>query len=296
MGLLSSPPNGAEADDVPVDDGPEEAPEQQPDMGEPAPPPEKAVPLPDKALSRRETARRDRELLEKKVGGLEETLTKMTEETRRERAEYQAQMARMMGNFEAMQRQPQQAPQVKQPDPTALMEEATAHLEKGEFSKYQAKLLEAAELRAINKMRTEYQPQQQQAQPAMDPRMQGVIMSTPAAGKVLAHERGMQMAQVKDNELAVMGVPNGPDRWRKAFELAEQTLLGNQPQRSQFPASGKQALAGIPTSRINGSSKAAGPQVKPPANWEMWARRSGMTKEEYLNIHAATHPESVSDE
>lgn len=294
MGLLSTPPNGAEADDI-ADDGADEV--TEPQISEPAPPPENAVPLPDKPLGRREAAKREREEYQKKVGGLEEAVKTMAEEGRKERAEYQAQLSRMMGNLEAMQRQPQQQPaQVKAPDPTALLEEATALLEKGDFRRYQEKLLEAGEIRALNRMRAEYQPPKQNNPPPMDPRMQAVIMSTPAAGKVLGHERGMQMAQVKDNELAVMGVPDGPDRWRKAFELAEQTLLGNQPARSQFPTSNKQALAGIPTSRTNGSAKQAGPQVKPPANWEMWARRAGMSKEEYLNIHAANHPESVSDE
>lgn len=298
MGLLTTPPAGAETDDSHLENADDDAPAPH---QEAAPEPPQPVALPEKPVGRREQERRAREAYEKKIGSLEETVKGIAEEGRKERAEYQARLAQLMGNVEAMQRSPQyQPPPAAKPiDHTALLQEANEHLANGRFDKYQEKYAEAMEHRFMAKARAELAAAQPPQQQGMDPRLQAVIMSTPAAQRVLTHERGQQMAAVKDNELNVMGVPNGPERWRKAYELAEQSLFGNQPQKPQFPTSGKQTLAGVPTSRTNGAAGKNAPQITPPGlgdDWKSWARKAGMSEAEYLNIHAANHPKSVRDE
>ena len=265
------------------------APEQQTEpAAAPEPPKGERVQVP----SRRGAAAAKRDAIEQKLSALESQHTKTVEQMRQDLAQRDAELARLRGGFEAIQpflAQRQQAPAPAAPDPDQLAREARALLDSGDFDGYQRKTMEATEARILAKI-----PRQQPAPPAQAPISPVVSALMAQHPKVLeAGDRGVQLAVIKDQELAVMGVPNGPDRWRRAFEMASTALGGTAQQPASYSQASREVLSGVPTARGGAKGTDAGPGVTLSAYEVEVARRCGMTKEEYVQYIIEAHPERV---
>ena len=291
MGLLSTVPSGGETEGG--DTSTEETGAEEQEIAAPETPEAPApVPLPA-PKGRRAKAAAEQQAMADRLKEFDEKLTRSTGEYQRQLAERDQEIARLKGSFETYQRVAQQQAQSPRVSAQDLHNKALDALKEGRFDEYdkynrQSILAEMEEKRPAQQAQVQQQPQ------GMDPRMQMVVMSSPAAQKVLTHQHGMQMAVLADQELAnVYNIPDGPDRWRKAFELAEQRLGGGQ-RTNGFPASGRQVLAGVAHSGNGTPGGKASPQVQLPAGWEKWAAGAGMTKEEYIRSYAEIHPDKVS--
>lgn len=302
MGILSSGPSGSTEDsgggdaDVGADDSADDAAQAQEVEQTTAPEPSKPVPVPDRPLSRRARAAASQQSLEREIKDIRETVSKSTSDYQRQLGERDAEIARLRGSFETYQRVATERAQPAKPSAQDLHDKALEALKEGRFDEY-SKLERQSVLSEIEASRPQQQYQQQQS-PGFDPRLQAVIMTTPAAQKVMTHEKGMQMAILMDQELAtVYNIPDGPDRWKRAFEIAEQRLNGGKQQPNGFSANGRNVLAGVGhTGNGTGTSKNGTPHVQLPTGWESWARAAGMTREEYARSYADLHPDKISDE
>ncbi len=138
-------------------------------------------------------------------------------------------------------------------------------------------------------------PQQQQyvpQQPAMPPHIQMMMMQHPAV--VNAGDRGIQLAIVEDQKLALQGVPNTPERYQKAFQLAAIALAPNS--AAAYSQDSRGALSGIPNARSTGSGGKGGDAGVNLTAYELEvARKCGMSKAEYAQYIADAHPERLKD-
>lgn len=240
---------------------PEREEPEAPDAPEPdAPPPEEKgefVPMakihPKKATSRRGF-----------VDGVEQRLKEFADTQARERqasdARHAQEVAHLRGQLEAMQRQPppQQAAKAPLEDPDELHRQADDALSAGKYDEWKrlnrkATLIEAEKL-ADAKIEARFNEFRQQQPQPMRPEIQ--FLMNQHKNVAMAGERGARAVMLKDQELGdLYNVPPGPDRIKKAFEIADQ-LLGSQ-QRSpapQYSHESASALSGVPTGRSNGAS------------------------------------------
>lgn len=185
----------------------------------------------------------------------EQTYQQQLEEERRQRQEQAQMLARLQGQFEAMQRQPQAVQQVpSRPDPAKLYEEAEAALANNDIRGYHAKNREAMKLEAealadskISAVRAELQ---KQIPPQMPPHIQQLMFQNPAVAA--AGERGVRALIRMEQELEDEGVPPGYARTKQAFEAVNAKLAKPKAQpRQQFSQESAAALSGIPTARAS---------------------------------------------
>lgn len=301
-GILSAPEGAVEDVADTGDDAAGEGEQQQDTVAVPdqRPPEKVALTAPEKPQSRRERAAAEsaRKAVEGELAPLRDTLKSLQEERARERQESAERERRLFEMLNARQ-VPQQQEGPKQKSAADLMAEADKALTDGNVRDYQRLLIEAGGARAREEIEAfkRSMPQQQQQQPQMPPQLQAVFMSTPGGPQVLAHERGMKTAILKDSELALDGMEDGPARWAKAIQLAHNKLYPPEGGNA-FPASGKSTLAGVPAAGRGGSSGAAKtPHVRlPPGAYERWGATSGFTKEEYARAYAEGNPNAVTED
>jgi hypothetical protein len=112
---------------------------------------------------------------------------------------------------------------------------------------------------------------------------------------VNAGEKGRLLAIIKDQELGLMGMPDGMDRYRKAFELAANQLGGQQQTQPQFSQASRGALAGVSGARNSGPTGAGEPGIVLSAYEKDVARRCGMSLEEYATYVAEGQPDRVKN-
>jgi len=216
------------------------------------------------------------------------------EERKREREEYQQtlrqqaeQVARLTGQLEALQKMPMQTPVAAQnrPDPADLRRRAREALQEGRFDDYERLNTEAVELIAEQKAEARAEAIRKELQERIpqpvNPMIQFLLNQHPAVA--MAGERGARAVMLKEQELDLYGVPPGPQRTQKAFELANQWLAGQQPTPpARYSQDTAASLAGVPTGR-SGNGSAAGQEsgvTLTPVQLEA-ARNAGMTPAEY---------------
>lgn len=297
MGLMSTAPEGA-SEDVSTEETADETESQPASIAEEAAPiKQESVPLPAKPLNRREQARVEREALVKDVDSLKQTLSQRDEEYRRQLSENQQMIARLMGGMEAMTRQREAASRpASQQDPSELRRKAREALDNKDLDTYERLRDEAVHIEVSEKAQklidsklAEFR--QSQPEP-VHPVIQTLI--TEHKNVALAGQRGVKAVMARDSWLeGVYNMPPGPDRVRKAFELANQDLAGKTPQ-AQFSTNGRDALSGIAAGRANSGGRHE-PAVNLPPGWEKWARDAEMSKEEYARMYADAHPEAITD-
>ncbi len=201
---------------------------------------------------------------------VEQRLKEFNDNWSKERQTYEAQrsqaaqeLAQLRGQIEAMQRMPQQQPQAQQgPDPAQMRREARAALDAGKFDEYERLRDEAVQIesdrRADAKVEAKLKEFRQQMPQPINPAIQMLIGQH--KNVALAGERGIRAVMLKDQELGELyNVPPGPERVRKAFEIAD-GLLGSQQQPTppSYSRDSAAALSGVPTGRSSNGSSAAG--------------------------------------
>jgi hypothetical protein len=179
------------------------------------------------------------------------------------RQEQAQEIARLRGAMEAIQARPA-TPTVTAPaaDPERLMEEAETALAAGDLRKYHAKVREATRAEAeqiadgrVKTMREELQ----RNQPAQVPwQIQSLVNQH--RNVAMAGPQGLSWVEIKDRELALRGVPQGPQRLQKAFEMADKEIESvTKPTRpTGFSQDAAAALAATPTQRSNSTAAGGG--------------------------------------
>jgi hypothetical protein len=111
---------------------------------------------------------------------------------------------------------------------------------------------------------------------------------------VMSNRAAFEIAQAHDRILAAQGLPESPERWKKAFDEGRRYMGGNKQQTPTYSTKSREVLSGVPTSR-NGARGAdegeAGVSLTPEER--KWQKRSGMTEKEYAQHVAALHPERI---
>lgn len=242
-------------------------------------------------LSRKERSIGKQQAFEKQLSELKETFSKHGTDTAAAIAQRDAEIARLRGGFDVLApliARQQQAAAPPPPDPNAMMREAKKALDAGDFDLYQQKVMEATEARIFARL----PPPQQQVQqaPGTNPVVTAIMGQFPTV--LNAGERGLQLAIIKDQELAVMGYPNGPDRYRKAFELASNML---QPAGSaQYSQNSREVLSGVPPARSGGGKSGNGEAGVHLSAYELSvAEKCGMTREEYAKYIVEADPKRL---
>lgn len=238
--------------------------------------------------SRREKAAQRQSSFSDEIKALRETMTQSQKSYGEQLAAIQQENARLRGGFEAivpvLQRQQQPAGPAQQ-TPDAKKREGRKALDAGDFETW-----DRLNTEAILDQVYAHMPQPQQAAPQTSPVVQAMLMQHPSV--VDAGERGIQLAIIKDNELALMGVPNTPERYRKAFQMAEAQLKPNT--APAYSQASRGALAGIPRGQSGGGGGGE-PGVQLTAYEIGVAKRCGMSPSEYAKYVAEMDPSRVSN-
>jgi hypothetical protein len=244
-------------------------------------------------LSRREAQRQKNDELATKLDALTKTFGDAQKSWETKLSQVEQESARHRGAFEQLTRQQQiQQAQVQQQtpkkSPAEMRREAQAMLDAGKFDQWQDMFTESI----VEQMKGII-PAQQQVQSGPHPVVQAMMVQFPAV--VNAGQRGIDMAIAQDNVLAAMGVPDGPERYRKAFELASNTLGGQAAQQPQYSQASRGALAGLPANRTGGAQNGGEPGIMLSAYEKEVARRCGMNLEEYATFLAEGQPDRVKN-
>ncbi len=244
-------------------------------------------------LSRREAQRQKSDELTTKLDALTKTFDESRKAWDAKLSQVEQESARHRGAYETLiaqtrQQQIQQAQTTPRKSPVEMRREAQAALDAGKFDQWQDMFTESI-VEQMNGMI----PAQQQVQSGPHPVVQAMMVQFPAV--VNAGQRGIDMAIAQDNVLAAMGVPDGPERYRKAFELASNTLGGQAQQQPQYSQASRGALAGLPNSRNSGASNGGEPGIVLSAYEKEVARRCGMSLEEYATFLAEGQPDRVKN-
>ena len=296
MGFLSGGADGGEGGESQVEGSVSDATEAPEGGTEPGGDPQDAAPPPRTErvpLGRRAEAKARKDSFEKELGSIKESLSKQEREYREELSRRDTEIARLRGAYEALQPMVSQRQAQAEPppaDPAALRREARKALDANDFDGYEAKTQEAMLIEAERRILARLP--QQQAQPVQNPVVSALLAQFPAV--LQSGQRGMDLAVVEDRKLAILGHQDGPDRWRKAMELASVALGGSQETPRQYSASSRETLAGLPTARSSaGSSANEGPGVELSTYELQVAERAGMSREEYAKYMAEAYPERV---
>jgi hypothetical protein len=240
-------------------------------------------------LSRKETAIQKRNAIEKQIESLSNTVKETATKHQAELAEARAESARIRGTYDALvpflQQRQSPGPTPAAPDSQALLREANAALDKSDMGEYH-RLLTASILAGLPQQQAQA-PQQQSRQAS--PVVQAMLGQFPAV--VDAGDRGLQLAIIEDQKLGLLGIPDGPARYRKAFELASNQLA---PQGApQYSQQSRQVLSGVPPARSAGGSSKGEPGVSLSSFELKWAEAAGMSKEEYAKAIAEKDPKRL---
>lgn len=242
-------------------------------------------------LSRRQEAQRQKDELSSKLDALTKTFGESQKSWEAKLAQVEQENARHRGAFELLTRQQQiqQQAQVQAPrkSPDEIKRAAREALDAGKFDDW-----DRLNTEAILEQVKGLIPAQQPVQSGPHPVVQAIMAQFPTV--LNAGQRGIDMAIAQDNVLAAMGVPDGPERYRKAFELASNTLGGQQQQQPQFSQASRGALAGVAGARNSGPTGGE-PGIVLSAYEKEVARRCGMSLEEYASYIAESQPNRVKN-
>lgn len=225
---------------------------------------------------------------------VEQRLKEFSDNQAKERQTYQAQVsqhaqevAQLRGQIEAMQRMPSASPQpASGPDPAQMRRDARAALEAGKFDEYERLRDEAVQIdsdrRAEAKVEAKFKEFRQQMPQPLNPALQMLVSQH--KNVAMAGERGMRAVMLKDQELGELyNVPPGPERVRKAFEIADGLLASQQqPTPPSYSRESAAALSGVPTGRSSNGSSASEPGVTLTSLQREAARAAGMSPEQYV--------------
>jgi hypothetical protein len=226
----------------------------------------------------------DREAREQRDAEYREHL----ESIRRENAELRGQLNGMASRPAEQQRRDDT------PDPDKLEAEAIAALDRKDFATYQRKMREAAKADVMRDLAPRLQQQTPQPAPQIHPALNYLAGQY---GDVTANPEAFAVAQAHDQALARQNIPEGPERWKRAFERGRQVLaLGNGKQAPQFSQRNRDVVAGVPTGGSGngaGAGSGGGKGVILTAEERVASKKFKMTEAAYAQHLAAMHPERI---
>jgi hypothetical protein len=210
--------------------------------------------MPKKPGSRRHQAE---SVVEQRLKEFNDNWSKERETYQSQRQQSEREVAELRGQIAAMQKMQQPATSQQQgPDPAQMRRDARAALEAGKFDDYERIRDEAAQIeadrRADAKVEAKLQEFRQQLPAPVHPAIQ--YLMNQHKNVAMSGERGVRAVMLKDQELGELyNVPPGPERMRKAFEIAD-GLLGSQqsPTPPSYSRDSAAALSGVPSGRSNG--------------------------------------------
>jgi|SRR6185369_5756785 len=247
------------------------------------------VALPKPTTSRRGRAAETLSAMEKRLNDLQKTVGDSTERYQRDLSTRDVTIAELRGRIAAMSERPA-TPVTPAPKAAELRKQARKALDGQDFDEYE-RLTHEASVAAIEEKYGERLSQQAAQAPAPVPfPVQAVLNSFP---DVLERPDGFRRAILEDQRLALDGVPDGPARYRQAFEIVRAQI------KPANGGGGKEGLRGIltatPTARAaNGS--APGPGVNLTKYELDVAKRCGMTPEEYAKFLVEGKPDRLQGE
>lgn len=203
-------------------------------------------------------------------------------------AENQQTIIRLQQELAESRRQPppqqyQPPPQQQNEEPEQIQREARRALAENRFDDYEALNAKALELRMERRFQQRLEQEigkvRENIPQPLDPMLQ--VMLAKHENVAVAGRRGVQAVMLKEQELDLYGMPPGPERTRKAFELADK-MLGGQRQTSSYDPAAASALSGATPTRAAASSSPAEEGYKLSALEQEVARGAGMTPEQYV--------------
>jgi hypothetical protein len=226
-------------------------------------------------------------LVEQRLKEFSDNQTKERQTYEARASQYAQEVAQLRGQIEAMQRMPSASQaQPTGPDPVQMRREARAALDAGKFDEYERMRDEAAQIeadrRAEAKVEAKFKEFRQQQPQPINPAIQMLISQH--RNVAFAGERGMRAVMLKDQELGELyNVPPGPERVRKAFEIAD-GLLGSQQQPTppSYSRDSAAALSGVPTGRSSNGGSTSEPGVTLTSLQLEAARAAGMDPASYV--------------
>jgi hypothetical protein len=241
--------------------------------------------------SRRQRAAERQDNFNKQIETLQKTVGESQKNWEQRMSTLAEENARLRGTFETLipVLQQRQQPQNTAPQrsPADIRREAQKALDAGRFDEWQESFVESI----VQQVRPMI-PQQQAAPaaPGPSPIVQAMLMQHP--GVVNSGQRGIDLAIAEDNRLAVLGHQPGPERFKKAFEMAEAHLTGKAQQGAQqtYSQNSRGALAGITRDKSAGKGADQGPGVELTAYELEVCKKAGMTKSEYAAYIAQADP------
>lgn len=238
--------------------------------------------------SRRQKAEAEIEARMQRVA--DAALAKQREEYEKRLSTYEQTVAEMRGMVNAgMQRFNQPPPQQIAPpqeSPEDLIREAKKNLDAGNFSEYERLKDKAYDVRLQQTVAREREAVLQEVTKRIPQQIPPFISTLIAKhdNVAMAGDRGLNAVMLKDQELALYNVPQGPERLKKAFELADQMLGGqSKPTPPQFSRDSAASLAAVPTTRpAGGGGSGEEPGVNLTPLQTQAAKNAGMTPAEYV--------------
>jgi hypothetical protein len=271
------------------DDEPEETTEDPAEQDAKPQGEERRVPL-----SRRAKARERDEAIAAKLDALTQAQEKRDAEYREYLEGIRRENAELRGQVTAYANRP--APREERaealPDPEALEREADAALDRRDYPAWRRKNAEATEARLLQKYpHLRQQPQVQSATPQANP----LLMATAAQfGDVMGNPAAFEIAQAHDRILARQGIPEGPERWTRAFTEGRKFINPNgKPNAPTFSPRNREVLSASPTSS-NGEGRGGGePGIVLTAEERATAKKYKISEQDYAKELAIINPSRV---
>lgn len=261
---------------------------------EPAEPAAAAARTPVTPVTRRQRAKERDESILKELKDTRELLTTREREASERESRRDRELAEMRGHLAGIASRP--APEARrvepEKDPDDILKDAYAALDNKDMAGWTKKFAEYNKAVVFADPRFQRQAPAPQ-QPTVNPMLQMVATQYV---DVMSDEVAFTHAQSMDRLYAKQGLPDGPDRWKRAFEEGRRFLGASKPKPAQtFSTKSREVLSGVPTAR--GGAMAAGeggePGVTLTDQERQMAKRFKMKESEYAQHLVAMHPERI---
>lgn len=246
-GAIGIDTTAPEPDMTAMDDAPITEPAAEP----PSPPPDRGEFVPQSAIDGKTPGSRRQRAEEKIAAEVEKRFKAFEDDTRRRESEYQQTMRQyvekigaLQGELSAIRQMPQQ-PAQQQETPEILARRARDYLAEGKMDEYHETIFKASTLASEQRFNAKLDEIRRAIPQPVNPALQAMVLQH--KNVAMAGERGMRAVLLKEQELDLYsGMPPGPARVQKAFELADAALAGQHTsQPVQFSRESAGALSGV---------------------------------------------------
>lgn len=243
-------------------------------------------------ITRRQRAKERDESILKELKETREFLAK-ERETSAERDQRNArELAELRGHVQGLSQSRQEPRERDEPaaDPNKLLREANAALDAKDFAAYQEKYGDYIIARQAADPRFRPAPAPQ-AGPQRNPMLEMVASQYV---DVVSNQVAFTAAKAMDQVYAAQGIPEGPERWKKAFEEGRRYLGNGQGKPPTFSTRNRDVLSGAPRASGNQGGEGGGePGVTLTPTERGMAKKFRMSEADYARELAAMHPERV---